>query len=207
MKQLAESLSADLVNASKEIDEFEGFWAIYPRSTNKAKAKISFNRLSEKDKHHCLIGAKYHADNNPQWRDPTLIPHATTFINGRRWEDGLVIESKPIDRVQEKQSLSPIDSVWSAFAQMWPTIFVAKYGEKPMPVWRSQVSKLEIKYVMRGIKVACASGAAFPPSLPTFLKYCAKTFGEETQQPKLPKPECSQEVALNAIEEMRKILR
>jgi hypothetical protein len=207
MKQIAETLAADLVELGKELDAFDGFWAVYPRGTNKAKAKVSFNRLSDKDKHNCLIGAKHHSDNNPQWQDPTKIPHATTFINGKRWEDEIVIESKPIDQVQKKQGQSAIDSVWSAFAQMWPTMFVAKYGVKPLPVWRSQVSKLEDKYVMRGIRTACDSGAEFPPSLPTFLRYCAKTFGEETAQPKLPKPECTQEVALNAIAEMRKILR
>jgi hypothetical protein len=206
MKKMAEALADDLIEIGKELDEFEAFWAAYPRKTAKAKAKLAYKKLSAKDRHHCLIGTKNHADNNPQWKNPVLIPHAATFINGKRWEDEIVIESKPIDRVQEKQGQSPIDSVWSAFAQMWPSLFVEKYGVKPLPVWRTQVSKLEIKYVMRGIKIACASGEQFPPSLPTFLKYCSKTFGEETAQPKLPKPECSQEVALKAIAEMRKIL-
>jgi hypothetical protein len=206
MKQIATAIPSDLANASSEIDEFEGFWSIYPRKTNKAKAKISFNRLSAKDKHNCLIGAKRHADHNPQWKDPSKIPHATTFINGARWEDDIVEQKNGTDRVQETQTDSPVDMVWSALAQMYPSIFVAKYGEKPLPVWRSQLKNIPMERLQRGLKMTLHSKSDFPPSLPTFMVYCAQRFDEETAQPKLPKPECTQEVALNAIAEMRSIL-
>lgn len=205
MKQIADEIPADLVEASKELDEFEAFWKVYPRATNKAKAKVSFNRLSQKDKHNCLIGAQYHADNNPQWRDPTKVPHATTFINGKRWEDEIVEEVTPVDRAQVDQSKSPVDAVWSAFAQMWPSLFVSKYGEKPLPVWRTQVNKLPMVRVLRGIRYACNSKKEFPPSLPTFLGYCASTFEEENPTA-LPKPAGDPKVAQAAISEMLQIL-
>jgi len=72
-------------NESSNINhkEFDDFWAAYPRKTNKAKAMISFMRLSKKDKQAATSAlAKY------PWSDEArFIPHATTWLNGRRWED------------------------------------------------------------------------------------------------------------------------
>ena len=63
--------------------EFDDFWAAYPRKTNKAKAKIAFMRLSAKDKKAARAGV----DSYPWSQEARYIPHATTWINGRRWED------------------------------------------------------------------------------------------------------------------------
>jgi len=63
--------------------EFEEFWAGYPRKTNKAKAKVSFERLSQKDRKAAMEALSVYP-----WSDEQrYIPHATTWINGRRWED------------------------------------------------------------------------------------------------------------------------
>jgi len=63
--------------------EFEEFWADYPRKTNKAKAKVSFERLSQKDRKAAMEALAVY----PWSTEQRYIPHATTWINGRRWED------------------------------------------------------------------------------------------------------------------------
>jgi hypothetical protein len=205
MKHIATAIPTDLANAASEIDEFEGFWSIYPRKTNKAKAKISFNRLSAKDKHNCLIGAKHHADHNSQWKDPSKIPHATTFINGKRWEDEIVEQKSGTDRVQETQTNSPVDMVWSALAQMYPSIFVAKYGEKPLPVWRTQLKDIPLERLQRGLRLTLHSKSEYPPSLPTFIMYCAERFDEQ-HPTALPRPYSDPKLAEEALSECLRIL-
>ena len=68
------------INNHKEFDEF---WDAYPRKTNKAKAKVAFDRLSQKDRK----AAKDALVTYPWSNEKRYIPHATTWIHGRRWED------------------------------------------------------------------------------------------------------------------------
>ncbi len=63
--------------------EFEEFWAGYPRKTNKAKAKTAFDRLSPKDRKAAMEALAVY----PWSTEQRYIPHATTWIHGRRWED------------------------------------------------------------------------------------------------------------------------
>lgn len=63
--------------------EFEEFWAGYPRKTNKAKAKTAFDRLSPKDRKAAKEALAFY----PWSTEQRFIPHATTWIHGRRWED------------------------------------------------------------------------------------------------------------------------
>ena len=63
--------------------EFEEFWAGYPRKTNKAKAKTAFDRLSPKDRKAAMEALGVY----PWSTEQRYIPHATTWIHGRRWED------------------------------------------------------------------------------------------------------------------------
>jgi DNA replication protein DnaC len=63
--------------------QFEDFWDAYPRKTNKAKAKTAFDRLTQKDKK----AAKEALAIYPWSTEQRYIPHASTWIHGRRWED------------------------------------------------------------------------------------------------------------------------
>lgn len=63
--------------------EFEEFWAGYPRKTNKAKARVAFDRLNQKDRD----AAKEALTSYPWSTEQRYIPHATTWLHGRRWED------------------------------------------------------------------------------------------------------------------------
>jgi hypothetical protein len=63
--------------------QFGEFWDAYPRKTNKAKAKTAFDRLTQKDKK----AAKEALAIYPWPTEQRYIPHASTWIHGRRWED------------------------------------------------------------------------------------------------------------------------
>ena len=76
---------------------FDFFWKLYPRKVNRKKAKERFFSILNDCKNledtkkltaKMLQAIKEH-DKTEQWSNSTLIPHPTTWLNGRRWEDEL----------------------------------------------------------------------------------------------------------------------
>ena len=64
---------------------FSLFWDNYPRKTDKKRARTSFNRLSKAKQKLATVDCKTRfADTEAKF-----IPHATTYLNGERWEDGM----------------------------------------------------------------------------------------------------------------------
>ena len=68
--------------------QFNEFWRLYPRKVAKLTAKRAWKRLANKDVnsifkvfHEHLLRWKY--------KDIQYVPHASTWINQRRWEDEL----------------------------------------------------------------------------------------------------------------------
>ena len=197
------------MNLELSTGTFDEFWSIYPRKTGgKDKAREKFNKLSEVDRFNAIQGAKHHSEHNEQWKNPSFIPHATTYLNQKRWQDDIVEDKPATARVQDNGQQSQAHTVWSAMTQMYGTAWINKHGENPSPVWVSQLKHMGDDRIKRGLRRTLESKSEFAPSLPKFVEYCALTFGEECQinQPQLPKPECNPEKAIEAIEEMKRIL-
>ena len=71
-----------------DIDHFETFWKAYPRKTAKAVAKKSFDKLKvDESLLNQILAALEVQKQSKQWQDINFIPHASTYINQRRWED------------------------------------------------------------------------------------------------------------------------
>ena len=68
--------------------EFDQFWAVYPKKKSKADAQKAFKKTMQKIKDvQILIDAvKKHAQTK-EWKDPQYIPLAGTWLRGERWED------------------------------------------------------------------------------------------------------------------------
>lgn len=185
---------------------FDAFWQAYPRKTGgKPKAEIKFNSLSDVDKHNAIVGARYHAENNPQWRNPTLIPHATTFLNQSRWLDEIVEDKDAKARVAEEQNKTPAHMVWSAMTQMYGEAWIKRHGERPTEIWHKMLKGMSMDRLKRGLRATLESGSEFPPSLPRFIECCAKRF-DEIYPTALPKPKGDKELAFKALDEMKQIL-
>ena len=74
---------------SKE-NAFEVFWERYPKKLNKSKAKIAFNReCKSEEKLKIILDALEQHKKQDDWmkENGKFIPHPTTWLNGRRWED------------------------------------------------------------------------------------------------------------------------
>lgn len=79
-------------NSPSSYDYFSDFWVEYPRKEKKAEAKTLFQKLKMNDElmvsvmnglARCKMSADWLKDGGK------FIPHAPTWIRGRRWEDGL----------------------------------------------------------------------------------------------------------------------
>ena len=78
---------------------FEDFWTAYPRKTNRKTANTAWMKLKPKQETLDLI--TQNIDDRlaaGDWRleEKNYIPHATTYLNQRRWEDEVIPTGNPL---------------------------------------------------------------------------------------------------------------
>jgi len=78
------------------VDEWDRWWSTYPRKTGKQAARKAWEKLSAADRTAALAELDTHV---AYWQavatSPQFIPHAATWLNGRRWEDELPEPNTP----------------------------------------------------------------------------------------------------------------
>lgn len=75
-------------------DAFERFWSAYPRKTNKKKAKDAFiKKCTDEIMFQKMLSALVDQKRSEQWQNPKFIPHASTWLNGERWNDVLNVHN------------------------------------------------------------------------------------------------------------------
>lgn len=80
---------------------FLQFWNAYPRKTNKKKAVAAWNRMQPNEKLFSeIMTALEEQKKQAQWNrdDGQYIPHAATWLNGRRWEDEFLSSKQQQDK-------------------------------------------------------------------------------------------------------------
>jgi hypothetical protein len=74
---------------------FDEFWYLYPRKIAKATAKKAWAKLSAEQQ---LMAAKAINTHCEYWKSKEteleFIPHASSWLNGERYEDEIVIEPR-----------------------------------------------------------------------------------------------------------------
>jgi hypothetical protein len=90
---LPEKIREEVKNTpSSNVDEgFSEFWLPYPRKVDKKGAHAAWKKLNPDEPLRRRIIAAVLASREGQWKgvDVRYIPHPTTYINRRRWEDEL----------------------------------------------------------------------------------------------------------------------
>lgn len=77
-------------------ESFESFWKEYPEKVGKSKAFESWEKLSPTEKERSMVQLKLQVENN-HFRNKSgidYIPHPTTWLNQKRWEDEIKVEKK-----------------------------------------------------------------------------------------------------------------
>ena len=106
---------------------FETFWSAYPRHTNKATARKAWEKLRLTSQEYAsLLRAIEVQKQSPQWQrdDGQYIPHPSTWLNQRRWEDELP--------AAQQTTTCTGDSI-----PVFDEEDMSRYGGKPVPRdWR-----------------------------------------------------------------------
>jgi hypothetical protein len=73
---------------------FDEFWKAYPRKTNKGFARKVFEKLKVDDVMLTKMITAIYVQNKNVWKDKDqqYIPHPSTWLNGERWDDEVVIK-------------------------------------------------------------------------------------------------------------------
>lgn len=86
----AEGTNTIITNTNKENNKeslFEEFWELYPRKIAKKNALRSWCKLRPQDKEQAIVYMNTYPFS--EVKEERFIPHAATFINGERWNDGV----------------------------------------------------------------------------------------------------------------------
>ena len=78
------------LRAREEAERFDRFWMAYPRKENKQKALAAFVKLHPDEATlAAMLAAIERQKASDQWQEDggRFIPHPTTWLNGKRWED------------------------------------------------------------------------------------------------------------------------
>ncbi len=71
-------------------DWFERFWALYPRKTNREVAVRAWDKLKPGLELCKVMDKAIRLQmQSAQWQDSQHIPHPSTWLNGKRWQDEL----------------------------------------------------------------------------------------------------------------------
>lgn len=86
-----ENTSRDQTRDSPDPPGFEQFWEIWPRREARARAVKAFRTATRKTSVDAILdGARAYVRNCEQRKvEPSYIAHATTWLNGERWNDDL----------------------------------------------------------------------------------------------------------------------
>lgn len=89
----------------KPASRFDEFWAAYPRKVGRKAAQKAFDKLAPNAELLVAILAALAAQaKSPKWiTEPQFVPHASTWLNGQRWEDAV----EGIAPVTQRQPTQP----------------------------------------------------------------------------------------------------
>jgi len=102
------------VSEKAAADGFAEFWGLYPRKVGKTKAQKVWQRLSRGDRGDALWALSRHVE---LWERRQVavefIPHPTSWLNARRWEDDLSgeLDVKPVASQVQGRSAPGMDVI------------------------------------------------------------------------------------------------
>ena len=81
------------ISARDRAKEFDLFWDAYPRHEGKQKARQAYNKVDAALD--VLLDALKQHKKSTQWTKDggQFIPHPATWLNGRRWEDSVIMDT------------------------------------------------------------------------------------------------------------------
>ena len=92
---------------------FQGFWVRWPRKVAKLEAEKAWKQVVTPEDEDAIQKALDWQIPIFERRDPERIPHAATWLRGRRWDDEppkTPTPNRPIGRVETPMALQQLDA-------------------------------------------------------------------------------------------------
>ena len=95
-KDISKNYSATDVAPARDDMTFDEFWKIYPIKKNKVRAK----KIWDREKFRLIVtlicsDVLKRTRSEPQWQDKQYIPHPSTYLGNKLWEDEFIEPSTP----------------------------------------------------------------------------------------------------------------
>lgn len=87
--------------------DFQKFWNSFPRKDGKREALKAWQKLTGGEKAAALADVPSRVKNNWAGRETEKIPHASTYLNQRRWEDDIMANRIVAKGLRVAPDLSP----------------------------------------------------------------------------------------------------
>lgn len=94
------------MEAESNSASFDDFWTLYPKRVAKRDAEKSWARIAAEDRLAAVVALA-------KWRrvwlargEMQFVPHASTWLNGARWEDELPVDASPRPAAQKLAEFS-----------------------------------------------------------------------------------------------------
>ena len=104
-----ENVNDNYNDNTNDNNEFFNIWSLYGKIGNKTTAMAKYNRLTKKEKRaieeHIPLHIKNHKDNDKT----DFIPHFTTYLNQRRWEDELPYKNTEVNITSNNYKKATLD--------------------------------------------------------------------------------------------------
>jgi hypothetical protein len=97
----------------KNDDTFEQFWTQYPRHTDRKRAATAWRNLTATERAEALAALPQHvATWNAQRTATQHIPHPTTWLHGKRWEDEIASAKPTVNRTVTINGAVIAETAW-----------------------------------------------------------------------------------------------
>jgi predicted phage replisome organizer len=91
-KDKEQDIDKESIRVPVPLDFFSTFWESYPRRESKEKTKQWFIKNKPNEELQTkILEALEKFKKTEQWQDKQFIPHPTTWLNQKRWEDEVII--------------------------------------------------------------------------------------------------------------------
>lgn len=92
-------LSKDKISKDNTSRDFEEFWNIYPKKTEKKKTEEKWNRLTREDQEAILKDLPERIEHHDTWKRGYIL-NPLTYLNGERWNDEITKSETSIPKIE-----------------------------------------------------------------------------------------------------------
>lgn len=92
------SIRGGVKKGGNKLSGFENFWSVYPKRKSKADAQKAWKKIEPDEQlQQTIIDAVLLATKSDQWQSDNgkYIPYPATWLNGKRWNDEVLINPQP----------------------------------------------------------------------------------------------------------------